>query len=316
MSITSFEGLAQKSRESGGHAIAVAGADDPDVLHALESALNNGLVTSAYLVGDPERIRAELSAEALERVEIVGAETPLEVAQLAVARVRNGGAEILMKGRVDSTNYLKAVVNRDNGLRQSGALSNVTVAEMPGMGRLIAATDNGIMPEPTLEQKRDIILNTVPLFRGLGLASAKVAAICATEKASDAMPATRDAEALAKESAEKGFDGFEVGGPMGYDVAISPEAAKKKGLDNLPAAGSADLLLFSNIDAANAVAKSWKFHGHARTGSIVLGATAPVLLNSRSDSSERRLDALLLASAVIAGNAMTLERKDKRRNRP
>lgn len=302
MTITSFEGLRQKARSSGGHEVAVAGANDPAVLEAVETAIRDGLISAAYLTGDSNAIVSALSQETLSSVEIANTETPQDCASLAVARVRSGAASILIKGHVDSSTYLKSVVNSETGLRKGGVLSNMTVAEMPGMDRLIAATDNGILPMPDLDQKRQIILNTAQFFRGLGYPVVRVAAVCATEKASDALPATRDAEALAKESRENKLDGFEVGGPMGYDVAISSDAAKKKGLENLPAAGCADLLLFSNIDAANAVAKSWKFHGGAKTGSIVLGAVAPVLLNSRSDSAERRLNALLLALAALAGD--------------
>lgn len=301
MTMTSFNELRKMVQSSPGHVVSVAGAGDNAVLEAIEAGLKDGLLASAYLVGDSNKIKDGLSAEALAKVNITQADTPLDCARLAVECVRSGDAGILMKGGVDSTNYLKAVVNRDTGLRKGGVLSNITVAEMGDTGRLLAATDNGILPAPTLDQKRQIIINSAPLFRGCGFSKVKVAAVCATEKVSEALPATQDAAALAKESAEGKFDLFEIGGPMGYDVAVSPEAAKKKGLDHLPAAGRADLLLFPNIDAANSVVKSWKYHGGARTGSIVLGATAPVLLNSRSDSAERRLDALLLAAAVLAG---------------
>ncbi len=301
MAMTSFNGLREMAQSSPGHVVSVAGAEDPSVLEAIEAGLKDGLLAAAYLTGDAKKIKDGLNPDTMAKVEILQADSPAGCARLAVETVRNGSASILMKGSVDSTHYLKAVVNRDTGLRKGGVLSNITVAEMAGMGRLLAATDNGIMPAPTLDQKRQIIINATPLFRGCGFSRAEVAAVCATEKVSDALPATRDAASLAEEGADGKFDLFEIGGPMGYDVAVSPEAAKKKGLDHLPAAGSADLLLFPNIDAANSVVKSWKYHGGARTGSIVLGATAPVLLNSRSDSAQRRLDALLLAAAVIAG---------------
>jgi phosphate butyryltransferase len=304
--MSSFNELREMAHSSPGHVVSVAGAEDPAVLDAVEAGLKDGLIAAAYLIGDASKITDGINAKTNAKVEILQSDTPAEAARLAVEKIRSGACDILMKGSVDSTNYLKAVVNRDTGLRKGGVLSNVTVAEIRGMGRLLAATDNGIMPMPTLDQKRHIILNTAPLFRGCGFSTVRVAAVCATEKVSGALPATQDAASLAEESAEGKFDLFEIGGPMGYDVAVSPEAAKKKGLDHLPAAGEADLLLFPNIDAANSVVKSWKYHGGARTGSIVLGATAPILLNSRSDSAQRRLDALLLAAAVIAG-----ERKDK-----
>jgi phosphate butyryltransferase len=118
---------------------------------------------------------------------------------------------------------------------------------------------------------------------------------------SETLPATLDAAALAEESRAGRLPGFVIGGPFGYDVAVSREAAKAKGLGGSEAAGEADLLLFAGIEAANAVAKSWKFHGKAETGSIVLGGRVPILLNSRSDGVARRMNALLLAIAVLAG---------------
>ena len=186
-------------------------------------------------------------------------------------------------------------------MRQSGTLSNLTLAQMPSLDRLIGATDNGIILLPTLAQKRAILHNCRALFAGLGNMSPRVAAIAATEKVSDRQPATTDAAALTAESLRGDFGGMCVDGPFGYDVAVSDAAAQAKGLTKSQVAGKADLILFPNIEAGNATVKAWKFHGQARTASIVLGASVPVLLNSRSDGVEQRRLGLLLAQAVIAG---------------
>jgi len=153
----------------------------------------------------------------------------------------------------------------------------------------------------TLAEKRAILGNARPLFAGLGLAEVRVAAIAASEKVSAAQPATLDAAALAAESRAGALPGLIVDGPFGYDVALSPEAAAAKGLAGSPVAGRADLILFPNLEAGNATLKAWKLHGAARTASLVIGATVPVLLNSRADGPEQRRLGLLLAQALIAG---------------
>ena len=195
---------------------------------------------------------------------------------------------------------LRAVLDHTSGIRGEGVLSNLTLAEMPSLPRLIGATDNGILPLPTLEQKRAILRNAAPLFRSLGLEQTRVAAIAATEKISDKQPATVDAAALTKESREGAFPGMIVDGPFGYDVAISRSAAETKGFADSPVAGAADLILFPNIESANATAKAWKFHGQAKTGSVILGAAAPMLLNSRSDGVERRILGMVIALCILS----------------
>lgn len=284
--------------------IAVAGGNDRNVIDAVILALRGNLASAAVITGDAAAIASQLPADLRGKVDIRNAFSATECANAAVAAVRRDEADVLMKGHVDSTSFLRAIVNRSNGIRQSVVLSNVTVAEMPSYPKLLSATDNGIVPLPDREQKRQMILNTAPLYRGLGIETAKVAALAATEKKSEALPATIEADFLRQESALGRMPGFIVDGPFGYDAAVSTAAALKKGLDSSPVAGDADLLLFSNIDAANAVAKAWKFHGQADTGSIVLGATVPVLLNSRSDKAERRINALLLAAIVKKGMAI------------
>uniref|UniRef100_UPI0039B95EC5 phosphate acyltransferase n=1 Tax=Albidovulum sp. TaxID=1872424 RepID=UPI0039B95EC5 len=264
-------------------------------------AAEAGLVGEAVLTGDAGAIRRLLPAAFTGRFRIEAATGGAEAAALAVAAIRAGAADVLVKGQVDSAAYLRAVVARDTGLRASDVLSNLTLAEMPSVPRLIGATDNGIVPLPTLAQKRAIILNAVPLFRGLGVVPLRVAAIAASEKVSPGQPATVDAAALAADRTLG--EGVLVDGPFGYDVALSAEAAAKKGLAGSPVAGQADLILFPSIEAGNATVKAWKLHGQARTASIVLGASVPVLLNSRADGAEQRRLGLLLAAAIRAGQA-------------
>lgn len=279
---------------------AVAGAEDAATLEALAAALAEGLIAGAILAGDADRIAALLPTALAPHVHIRPAADAAEAAALAVAAIRAGEADVLVKGSVDSAAYLRAVVARDGGLRASPVLSNLTLAEMASVPRLIGATDNGILVLPTLEQKRAILQNALPLFRGLGVTPLRVAAIAASEKVHPAQPATVDAAALRDEWAA-GDGSVLVDGPFGYDVALSPAAAAKKGFATSPVAGRADLILFPSIEAGNATVKAWKLHGQALTASIVLGARVPVLLNSRADGMEQRRLGLLLAAVVQAG---------------
>lgn len=278
---------------------AVAGADDPATLSALADALAAGRISGAVLVGDAEAITRLLPQSLDGKADIRPARDATESAALAVAAIRAGEADVLVKGSVDSAAYLRAVVARETGLRASDVLSNITLAEMPSVPRLIGATDNGIVVLPTLEQKRAILRNAVPLFAGLGVSPLRVAAIAASEKVHPSQPATREAAAL--RDGWEGDGAVLVDGPFGYDVALSPAAAEKKGFAASPVAGQADLILFPSIEAGNATVKAWKLHGQARTASIVMGARVPVLLNSRADGAEQRRLGLLLAATVLAG---------------
>ena len=292
MVIRSFAALEGALAGCTGLRPAIAGAGDAGVMQALVAGLETGLVQDAVLTGAAD---TPIPAEWRDRLRLLPAETPTEAATLAVAEVRAGRADVLVKGQVDSAAYLRAVVARGTGLRASGILSNLTLAEIPGMDRLIGATDNGIVPLPDLAQKRAMIANAVPLFHALGVQRPRVAAIAASEKVSAGQPATLDARALALDPPA----GVLVAGPFGYDVALSPAAARAKGLLDCPVAGRADLILFPSIEAGNATVKAWKLHEQARTASIVLGARVPVLLNSRSDGPEARRLGLILAAALL-----------------
>ncbi len=305
--LCSFEDIRAQVKDLAPVRIAVAGGDDQAVMDAVVEAFKAGMIVKAIVTGTPETISAALPAGFLGQVEIIAADTAPDCSAKAVASIREGQADVLMKGHVDSTSYLRAIVDRETGIRLGAVLSNVTVAAMKSYPKLLVATDNGIIPHPDLAQKRQIILNTRALFRGLGIDVVKTAAIAATEKVSKAMPATLDAQILAQESASGRLPGFVVEGPFGYDVAVSRASAEKKGMSS-SVAGDADLILFPSIESANAVAKSWKFHGEAETGSIVLGAQVPVLLNSRSDGVERRLNALMLA--IVAQSAQAEKSND------
>lgn len=304
MVIRSFDALRAAMQGRAPLHLAVAGGDDAGAMAGVVAGFEAGLIASAALTGDVAVMRALLPDAWRNRVRLIAADSGAQAAVLAVAEVRAGLADVLMKGHVDSAAYLRAIVDRATGIRAGAVLSNLTLAQMPSVPRLIGATDNGIIPLPTLEQKRAILRNALPLFRGLGLDQVRVAAIAASEKVSERQPATTDAAALAEESRAGTLPGLIVDGPFGYDVALSVRAAQAKGLQASPVAGQADLILFPSIEAGNATVKAWKLHGAAQTGSIVLGATVPVLLNSRSDGAAQRVLGLVMAQAIRAGQGL------------
>ncbi|AUH34190.1 phosphate acyltransferase [Paracoccus tegillarcae] len=304
MLIKSFAALESAMSERAPLRVVVAGAGDSRVLDALAAAAQDNLIGAAILVGDGVEIKRLLPGSLTDIADIINAPEADACAVMAVAVVRQGRADVLVKGSVNSAAYLRAVVNKETGLRKSGPLSNLTLAEMPSLDRLIGATDNGIILAPTLEQKRAILRNTQALFLGLGISHPRVAAIAASEKVSERQPATTDAAALSAEARQGDFGTMSIEGPFGYDVALSKAAAEAKGITDSAVAGRADLILFPNIEAGNATVKAWKLHGQARTASVVLGASVPVLLNSRSDAVEQRRLGLVLAQAIIAGLAL------------
>lgn len=301
MKIRSFDALRAAMQGRAPMTLAVAGGDDPAVMAGVVAGLEAGLIASATLTGDLAALQALIPADRRDQLRLQAADTPQTAAALAVAEVRAGRADVLMKGRVDSAAYLRAIVDRETGIRAGAVLSNLTLAEMPSVPRLIGATDNGIIPLPDLDQKRAILQNARSLFSGLGLTQVRVAAIAASEKVSDRQAATVDAAALTAESRAGRLPGLIVEGPFGYDVALSAQAARSKGLLGSDVAGQADLILFPNIESGNATVKAWKLHGGAQTGSVVLGASVPVLLNSRSDGAAQRVLGLVMAQAIRAG---------------
>ncbi len=297
MRIQNFSQLRQRVLQSPPVSIAVAGAASDEALLGVEHARRAGLIKGALLVGDPDAITRKLQALQIPRqgLEIEAAREPEAIARAGVRAVREGRARILVKGSLDSASYFRAILDRDEGLRAGELLSNLTLFELPGRERLLGVTDNAIIPLPDLIQKQAILANTRPLFAALGITMVKVAAVAAVEKATPQMPATLDAAALQQMSRRADLPGFELEGPLGYDAAIDRKAAREKGLGDSRVAGDPDLLLMPNLEAANILGKAFKYHGGARSGGLVLGTQAPVVLNSRSDGAERRLNSLLLA---------------------
>lgn len=273
--------------------IAVACAEDKDVLVSLSEAERHGLVT-VLLFGDALKIKEVMEVNNLtfRNAEIIHAGTPEEAAYEAAKAVSTKRADILMKGLVDTKVLLKAVLSKDLNLRGGGILSHVMLYEMKSYGKLILLTDGGMVMKPTLEDKKGIIENTRILGKILELTPMKVAALSAVEKVNPNLESSTDAYAL-KEFYKEDTE-LLVDGPLSFDIAISKESAEHKGYKGI-IAGDADVLLVPSLEAGNFLGKSFTYMAGADSAGIILGAKCPVILTSRSDSSEAKLNSIALA---------------------
>ncbi len=274
--------------------VAVAGAHDPDVLHAVARAEALGLARF-ILVGHVPTVRhlADTLGLSLEHLPLVHAEDELHVAEAAVRLVSGGTADLVLKGFVDSAVLLRAVLHKKNGLRTSQTVSHTVVLDIPGTSRLYLLTDAAMIIDPDLSTKVAIIHNARTVAQTLGIANPVVAVLCESEKVHPTMRCTQDAAALVAMSQAGAIPGCRIGGPYALDVAVDPRAAAKK-LPHDPLAGQADILLAPNLAAGNILYKSLMYFCRAASAGVVLGAKAPILLNSRGDTHQTKLNSIAL----------------------
>ena len=289
-----FQDVLDKLRGRNRLVIAVAVAKDEPVLAAIKMAYDLNLAT-AILVGDAEKIQ--------HLIPIVGLplDTPVlhepddaAAAAAAVALVKNGQAQVLMKGLVNTAIFMKAILKADIGLRSGRMISHLSAFEIPGEEKLLFLTDAALNISPSLEEKRDILLNAMYTLRDMGLTAPNVAILAANELVSDKMPSTVDAQALVKMSAEGIFPPGTMEGPLAMDVIASAEAAQHKGIHS-KIAGKVDLVLAPHIDTANAVTKTLTQYAKAKFAGIVVGAANPVVVTSRAETPEGKLFSIALA---------------------
>jgi phosphate butyryltransferase len=305
MPIPTLERLVAAARAAGPLRVAVAAAENDTALAAAALAVRQR-IAEFVLVGAPQAIRARLAAAGEDPADfrVEPAESDADAARRAVAMVRGGEASVLMKGRLPTGELLRAVLDRDEGLRAGRLLSDVLVADHPlsERPRLLGVTDGGVNVAPTLAQKKEIVANAVRLFQALGYARPKVACLCAVETVSEVMAATKDAQALAEANARGELPGCVVSGPLALDNALSPEAARAKGIDH-PVAGHADVLLVPTIETGNALGKAFTYLARRHVGHVIVGALAPVLIPSRVERAEDKIYSIALGVLAAASEA-------------
>jgi phosphate butyryltransferase len=281
--------------------VAVACGHDEAVLDAVERAEKDN-IADCVLVGDEEKIRAAAkSANAdISLAEIVHVVDADQAARKAVQLVSSGECHIVMKGKLHSDDFLRAILDKEVGLRAGRLLSHVFILEVERpRKRLLFVTDGAMNIAPNFEEKAKIITNAIGLARLFGIDQPKVAALAGVELVNPKMQATQDAAVLSLMSYRGQFEHGMVEGPLAMDIAVSEEAARIKGVNN-PVAGHADILLMPSLEAGNILVKGFSHLAGGRTAGLVLGAKAPIVLTSRSDTAESKF--LSIACAVYAAN--------------
>ena len=294
-----FDDLLQKVSQCSKKKVAVAVAQDDAVLEAVKAAKERG-IADAILVGDEKKIReiAEGLHMDLSDYEVINEEDVQQAALKAVSLVHDGKADMYMKGLIDTKGFLKSVLDKEVGLRTGKPLSHVCVFEIKGIDHLLFLTDVAFIPYPTLEDKVNIISNTVEIVNACGIQNPKVAPLAAVEVVNPKMPVTVEAAELTKMCEEGKIKGCIVDGPLSLDLAIDPEAAKHKGATERKIQGDADILLFPDIHAGNLVYKCLVHTAEVKNGNILTGTKAPVILTSRSDNFETKVNSIALGAVV------------------
>lgn len=285
--INNFATLIKKVQVKGPKNIVVSGGEDPVAIEALGFAKDIGIINKVFLVGDSAKI--EKFNKGFDVVFAGADDVPLVAAQIA----DRGEADIIMKGKVSTSAFLKGVLDKSVGLRTGRTMSHIAVMESKSYSKLLMITDGGMNIKPGLEVKADILTNAVGFTQKLGIESPKVAVVCAIEVANPDMPETMDAVELTKMAGEGKFGVCKVAGPLALDLAVSREACQLKGISN-EVCGDADILLMPDIAAGNISAKSMIYLGGASIAGIVMGAKIPCVMLSRSDSKDTKLNSIAL----------------------
>jgi phosphate acetyltransferase len=291
-----YELLIERTQAIPAMPTAVAHPCDEVSLGAAVGGACMGIITP-FLVGPEQKIRtvADKFGFDLSPYELIDAPHSHAAAARAVELVRQGRAELLMKGSLHTDELLGEVVKGDTGLRTARRLSHVFIMDVPTYHKPLMITDAAVNIVPTLEEKRDILQNAIDLAHALGLERPKVAILSAVETVNPKMPTTVEAAALCKMAERRQITGAVLEGPLAFDNAISPEAARIKGIES-PVAGDADVLLVPDLEAGNMLAKNLIFLSRADAAGIVLGARVPIILTSRADNERTRLASCAVAA--------------------
>lgn len=296
--VKSLRDIVELAKARGTRTCVVVAAEDPEVLLAVDEAVNCGIAKS-ILIGNLHKIEeaAGIAGVDMSKHELVEEDDPPTAARKGVKLVSEGEANLVMKGLVSTSDVLKAVLSKDGGLRTGRLLSHMSVFEMPGKDRVAIFSDGAMNIAPSLEEKVEITQNAINVAHVLGMSNPRVAIIAAIEYLNSDMQATIDAACISKMAERGQIKGGIVDGPLALDNAVSPESARIKGIRS-PVAGWADILIMPDIEAGNVFYKTLVYMASACCASIVAGAGAPVVLTSRSDSHASKFYSLALGIAV------------------
>lgn len=308
MRLSSYQDLAAHIQPggSGGARCAVAGAADAHVLKAVFEAQRRGWLATPLLIGSPIEIRAEI--DGLGRVqgayEIVDCASERNPSAVAVELVREGTADFILKGRLQTRDLLKPILDKQHGLNDAGFITHFGLMQLAGYHKLLAMSDAAVVPYPSLQDKRKIVIACATALRRLGIERPVIAALCSVETVNPKLPETVDAAALAEMNASGEFGDAIVVGPISYDLATSREAADIKGYAS-PYAGDVDMLLVPQMVTGNVMSKIWNADPRNILGGCLVGARVPIALTSRAASATEKLHSLLLCSLLSKLEAVT-----------
>jgi len=295
----SFNKLFELVKKQPKRKLVVANGIDSHTLEAVAQAMHEGIV-SVVLTGDEATIKNNIKQKGYqsETFEIINCDNEQEAVQKAVEMVHNGQADVIMKGLVSTDNYMRAILDKDNGLLVEGnLLTHLAMIKIPNYHKPLFVSDVAILPMPTLEQKKQIVNYLTASARSFGVVLPKIAFLAATEKVSPKMLACTDAAELKKMWQQGEFENTICDGPMALDLALDKKSAEIKKFES-PVAGDADCLLFPNIEAGNVFYKTVAKFCDPEIAAIVVGTSVPAILSSRGDSMQTKLNSIALAALI------------------
>ena len=298
MAITTFLQLIDEARKIGPKTVAIAAAQEKEILLAAQDAETQD-VAECILVGDRAAITeiAQENSIDIRRMMVIHEPGPKQAARKVMELVRLGHAQMAMKGKIETGDFLRAALDREVGLRVGRLLTHVGIFEIPGFDRLIFISDAGVVVAPTMEQKIEIVQNAIYVAQRLGVEQPKVAILAATEMVNPKIPATIDAANLSKMADRGQIQGGLVDGPLALDNAISPESARIKGIKS-EVAGRADILIPPDVEAANVLVKAIAYFAKGTMAGVVVGGKSPIIVASRSDPHETKLTSMALGALL------------------
>jgi phosphate butyryltransferase len=298
MPFISLESLIEKARTKGLKQLAVAVAEDEDVLNAVRKARSAGLI-EPILVGNKEKIEsiAKNGELPISDIEIIHEPDATQACKLAVKLIAGGKASILMKGLVSTNILMRAVLEKENGITCGNLLSHIAFFESPYYHKIFCVTDAAMNISPDFNEKVSILQNAVHIFHKLGVQTPRIGILAAVETVNPKMEATVHAAMLKAMNNRNQLDGCIIDGPFALDNAVSKEAASHKGIIS-DVAGDIDILLAPDINSGNILYKSLTFLGGSVTAAIITGATMPIVLTSRADSAKSKYLSIALAAAL------------------
>lgn len=300
MPITTFDQLMAAAKAAGPKMIAVAVPHEPEILLAAQDAEQQG-IANCTLVGDRDLMRTLATEQEIDitRMMVVHEPEPRIAVRRVMELLRMGHADLAMKGKIETGEFLRAALDREFGLRVGRLFTHVAAFEIPGFDRLLFVTDSGVVVAPTLEQKVEIVQNAIMVAQRLGVSEPKVAVLAASEMVNPKIPTTMDAANLAKMADRRQIQGGIVDGPLALDNAISPESAEIKGIHSA-VAGCADILVTPDVEAGNMLAKAITYFAKGKMAAVVVGSKSPLVVASRSDPHETKLVSMALAVVLAA----------------